>query len=128
MLGTRNNQGKNKWSLICWPTLIPLVKVLEFGALKYEKDNWKKGLPVTEIMESCLRHLFAFMEGEDTDTESGESHLGHAMCNLMFATYMLMFKPELDNRKKDESLRKPSHVDDKVKSGDSWSQHEHPWG
>jgi hypothetical protein len=94
----RYNVGKLKWSYIHWPSMEELVKVLMYGANKYAPNNWKKGLSMSEISESLLRHLFAFMEGEDTDPESGESHIGHIMCNVMFMNYVYKFKPEFDDR------------------------------
>lgn len=71
------------------------LKMIRSGA-----DQWKEGLSVTECTESLLRHVFAFKEGENTDPESGLSHLGHAACNIMFLTYYMLFKPEFDDRSK----------------------------
>lgn len=82
--GTRKNSGKPKFSLIDLQSLEPCARVLEFGAKKYERDNWKKGLVVTEILDSMLRHIAALRAGELIDPESGESHLGHIQCNAMF--------------------------------------------
>ena len=84
---TRYNQGKAKWGLVHYKSLIPLVKVLEFGANKYDADNWKKGLDKKEILESMMRHLIALMDGELNDPESQELHIGHIMCNAMFWSY-----------------------------------------
>ena len=55
MSGLRYNTGKLKWSLVDYPSLEPLVKVLEFGAEKYSVDNWKQGLQTKEIIESINR-------------------------------------------------------------------------
>ena len=85
--GDRFNEGKPRWSLVDWNSMIPLVRVLEFGAKKYSDDNWKKGLDKKEILESMMRHLMALMDGEDIDPESGEHHMGHIMCNTMFYSY-----------------------------------------
>lgn len=79
--------------------LIELAKVLEYGAKKYSKDNWKKGLPYTEVIDSLTRHLLAFKDGEDVDPESGCLHLGHVAANTMFLTYYLLKGDEsLDDR------------------------------
>lgn len=94
----RYNSGKLQWTQIDFNSLEELVKVLEYGAKKYGKDNWKKGLPITEIAESLLRHLFAFLDGEDNDKESGESHIGHIMANAMFMNYVHKNKPHFDDR------------------------------
>ena len=100
-VGDRKNTGKLHWSLVSWQALEPMVKVLEFGTLKYSADNWKKGLSWRETSESLLRHLMAFMRGEDNDPESGLGHVGHILCNGMFLSYMVLFRPDLDDRLKD---------------------------
>lgn len=96
----RFNTDKPKWSLVDFKSLEPMVNVLEFGAKKYSAHQWKIGLPTTEICESLLRHIFAYMNGENNDKDSGLPHIGHAMCNLMFLQYMMDNKPEFDDRVK----------------------------
>lgn len=100
-LASRFNTGKSKWSLVDMDALEPMVKVLEFGAQKYEANNWKKGLPFTQILDSLLRHTQAIMRGEDIDQESGLPHIGHIMCNAMFLSYMAQFRNDMDDRFKD---------------------------
>jgi hypothetical protein len=95
----RYNNGKPQWSLVDFDSLEGLVHVLEYGARKYAKDNWKKGMPVTQVSESLMRHLFAFLRGEDVDPESGCRHISHVMCNTMFLEYILREKPHYDDRK-----------------------------
>lgn len=99
-LGDRNNKGKLRWSLVDMKTLEGLVKVLMMGAEKYSDFNWQKGLPINEVYESLMRHLVSFMDGEDNDTESGLSHLDHALCNIYFMKWFMDNKPEMDNRRK----------------------------
>jgi hypothetical protein len=94
----RYNQGKLKWSLVDWKSLEGLVRVLEMGSKKYAPYNWTKGMPVTEVSESLLRHMFAFLEGEDYDKESLELHLSHVLCNAMFLIHIMREKPEFDDR------------------------------
>jgi len=101
-LGDRFNEGKRKWSLVPFKALEPMVNVLEYGAIKYAPYNWIKGLPYTEIVESLLRHTYAFLEGEDIDPESGLSHIGHMQCNTLFLSWMIQNRPDLDNRYKKE--------------------------
>lgn len=94
----RYNKKKHKWSLVPFSALEGMVRVLEFGAEKYEIDNWKKGLPYTEVCESLMRHLFAFLEGEDNDYESGLHHVDHLLANALFLSWLIENKPEMDNR------------------------------
>lgn len=99
MAADRFNEGKLKWSLIDFESFEDMVRVLEFGTEKYGVDNWKKGLPTKEIVESMLRHTFAYLNGENLDPESGFSHIAHIQCNAMYLAYMNKHKPEFDNRK-----------------------------
>lgn len=103
-IGARFNTGKLKWSLVSWKALAPMVRVLMFGAEKYDDHNWKKGFKYTEVTESLQRHLNAFIEGENDDPESKLSHVGHILCNAMFLSYMSLFRKDMDDRYIDENL------------------------
>jgi hypothetical protein len=85
----RFNEGKAQWSLVHFNSLIPFVRVLEFGAQKYDRDNWMKDMELNKILDSAQRHLAAMMDGEELDQESGLPHAGHVMCNMMFYVYHL---------------------------------------
>lgn len=98
-IGSRFNTGKTQWGLVDFSALEGMVKVLEFGAQKYGIGNWQKGLTTVSIIESLLRHLFAYLKGEDIDSETGLKHVDHALCNAMFLAYMEKNKKEMDNRK-----------------------------
>jgi hypothetical protein len=87
MKADRYNEGKPKWSLVHFESLIPMVRVLEKGAEKYSIDNWKKDMELSEIQNSMMRHLAAIMDGETHDKETGELHMGHIMSNAMFWNY-----------------------------------------
>lgn len=89
----RGNVGKPRWSLLALEVFEPVVRVLMFGAKKYAAWNFTsgKGLSWTETGECMQRHLNAWLRGEDNDPESGESHLGHIGCNLMFLLYYRMY-------------------------------------
>lgn len=88
----RFNEGKPQWSYVHFDSLIPMVRVLEFGALKYAPRNWQKPMDTTKILESMQRHLAALFDGEEVDEESGISHMGHIMCNAMFYNYHIKRK------------------------------------
>lgn len=83
----RYNSGKRQWNLVDYKSLEPMIKVLEFGAEKYSPDNWKKGMPKEQLLNSAMRHLVALMDGEEIDSESGLPHIGHLMCNAMFISF-----------------------------------------
>jgi len=82
----RFDEGKVNWSLVPFSALEGMVRVLEFGAVKYEANNWMSGggFKYTRVLNSLLRHIFSYASGEDVDKESGLSHIWHAQCNLLF--------------------------------------------
>jgi hypothetical protein len=80
----RFNEDKPKFSLIDLKSLELMAEVLEYGAIKYSRDNWKMGLPLSEILDSMMRHIAAIQDGEMIDSESGLSHIGHIQCNALF--------------------------------------------
>ena len=90
----RYNEGKVQWSLVDYKSLEPMVRVLEYGCRKYSKNNWKKGMPASQIIESMLRHTYKLLEGELVDPESGIEHVGHIQCNAMFLAYVLREKAD----------------------------------
>lgn len=91
----RFNSAKPKMSLLDLHSLVPAVQVLEFGMLKYSRNNWKKGLKRSEVIDSLMRHILAMQKGEEIDPESGLSHIGHIQCNAMFLGHPNTIKDEL---------------------------------
>lgn len=84
-LGVKFDKDKPKWNLLPWDELEDVVKVLTFGAKKYAPDNWKFVDDANNrYMDATMRHLVAHQQGEQRDAESGESHIAHAMCCLLF--------------------------------------------
>lgn len=84
-LGVKYDFAKPKWSLLPWDEVEDVVKVLTFGAKKYAPDNWKFVDDAdNRYMDATLRHLVAYRQGERRDAESGESHIAHALCCLLF--------------------------------------------
>lgn len=96
------DQQKTDWSLMPFEAVEEINKVLEFGAKKYAAHNWcdGPGFKYTRVLNSLLRHVFAFLRGEDNDPESGLSHMAHAGCNVLFILYYLKHKDryKLDDR------------------------------
>ena len=98
--GTKNDSGKPRMELLDSLWLTGVARVLTFGATKYAPHNWRAGLQLSRLLGACLRHIFAFLRGEDKDPETGESHLYHASCCLMFAANMVETRPDMDDRYK----------------------------
>lgn len=53
------------------------------GARKYGPYNWReKAVESMTYVNATLRHLYAWIDGEEIDPESGKPHLGLAMASL----------------------------------------------
>lgn len=68
--------------------------VCAYGANKYARGNYRLGAPVTEYLDSTLRHLLACIGGDETDVESDCLHLGLAMWNLWQALDQPAFRDD----------------------------------
>ena len=80
----RYNEGKPDWTLLHYPSLLPAVRVMEFGATKYERLNWQNPCDnPQQHLQSAMRHLLALVGGEEIDQESGCEHSGHIISNMM---------------------------------------------
>lgn len=65
--------------------LIEEAMCMSDGAKKYGPYNWReegKPVTVTVYVAAAMRHLLAFMDGEDLDPDSGHSHLGHLRAGI----------------------------------------------
>ena len=83
--GRKFDQGKPQWSLLPWSALRVVVAVLGFGAQKYAPNQWQDVPEAkTRYADAALRHLTAWMCGEQLDPESKLPHLAHAVCCLLF--------------------------------------------
>jgi hypothetical protein len=71
-------------SMVPKSLMYAVAEVLMFGARKYERHNWRKGMVWSRLIAATLRHIHAFNEGEDLDPESKLNHLHHAACDIAF--------------------------------------------
>ena len=83
----KNDAGKNMLSLIEPQFILLLGEVLTFGAKKYAPNNWQKCEDTSRYKDALLRHIYAYLGGEQLDPESGLPHLGHAAFGLMCLNY-----------------------------------------
>lgn len=98
--GRRFNKGKRRWRNVPMFILRGLIDVGAYGEEKYDTYNFLKGLPVSDTLDSAMRHIDAFQDPDqsDYDEESGLHHLFHAAWNLLIIPYHTMKRPELDDR------------------------------
>ena len=84
MTGNKDDAGKPGMHLLPPESLLAITRVLDIGAQKYGPDNWRSGMAWSRYYAALLRHMTAWWAGEDTDPETGLSHLAHAGCCAMF--------------------------------------------
>ena len=84
-VGKKYDTGKAPVGLLPASAVTATANVLAFGAKKYGRHQWRGGKDWTRDTDAALRHIFAWVDGQTKDPESGENHLAHAICCLMFA-------------------------------------------
>ena len=101
MEGVKYDGEKPKMHLLPPKAILEVAKVLTYGAQKYDEENWRKVPDLqTRYSSAALRHIFAHLDGEEVDEESGLDHLAHAMCCLLFK-----LEDQLNGEGEEESAR-----------------------
>lgn len=101
MTGKKFDTNKPDLSLLPFESLIEVSKVLDYGKKKYDAHNWRGGFNWTRLSSAVLRHLFAWIMGEDKDPETGLSHLSHAACGILFLISFEIKSVGIDDRYKE---------------------------
>jgi hypothetical protein len=71
-------------SVVSRPVLGEIALGMLEGALKYGRHNYRAiGVRASVYYDAAHRHLDAWWEGEDTDPDSGLSHVTKAICTLV---------------------------------------------
>ncbi|MEM6902539.1 MAG: dATP/dGTP diphosphohydrolase domain-containing protein [Pseudomonadota bacterium] len=102
--GVKHDDGKLPWHLLPIDALEEVVKVLQFGAAKYTANNWRGGMQWSRLIRAASGHIFAYYRGEDSDPETGYSHLAHAVCCLLFLLSLRRLYPQGDDRAEHQGL------------------------
>ena len=84
--------GKGRFDLLPPKAIKRLAQHFENGAVKYGDRNWEKGININCYIDSGLRHIFAYLDGNND-----EDHLAASVWNLMCAIQTEIEKPEMQN-------------------------------
>ena len=105
-MGPKENKEKPRMSVLPMDILQELLlPALEEGEIKYYRNSYREGFKVSEVMDSCQRHLTEFFYlKNDYDQESidrfgiKKHHLGGAMANILFMYISWRMGGEHDDR------------------------------
>ena len=80
----RFSEGKIRHDLIPPWVIDEIAKVYTYGTIKYDDDNWRKGLRWKKhVIGPLHRHLNKWLRGEKIDTESNCHHLAMVIWQCM---------------------------------------------
>ncbi len=114
--GAKLDQGKSRIDLIPPEFILALGDVLGDACSpgpdgtppKYDERNWELGFDWGRAYAAAQRHLLAWAMGEDTNPDTGLSHLAHAATNMAF---LIAFA----RRGVGRDDRSPHYLQDRVK-------------
>jgi len=87
-----------RYDLISPIGLEAVARTCAEGAAKYSDFNWEAGMPVHDLLNHALRHIYRYLAGDRS-----EDHLPHAAWGLLAAIHSEALWPELN----DGTLRGP---------------------
>ena len=99
------------------PSMIPPVfiegvtQVLMFGARKYARGNWMRGMSYTDVLDAIKTHTLAIERGEDIDTDSNLPHIYHIGCGLAFLSWYQYGPRAAEYAKFDDRMFKATGAD-----------------
>lgn len=83
---------KPEFGLLPFRALERVAMQYKRGLKKYGRNNWRKGMPLSRVTESLLRHAIAWKEGDD-----GEDHLAAVVFNALAIMEYQRLYPDLDD-------------------------------
>lgn len=96
----RDSGGKGRMDLLPMCALLRVSKHMEntispdpiTGVAHYPERDWEKGLPMHTMLDSAMRHLVKYMDGQHD-----EDHLCAATTNLLMAMWTEEKRPEMQD-------------------------------
>ena len=81
-----------RYDLISPIGLEAVARTCAEGAAKYSDYNWEAGMPVGDLLNHALRHIYKYLGGDRS-----EDHLPHAAWGLLAAIHSEALWPELND-------------------------------
>lgn len=113
---SKDSRGKPELAVLPLAGLSETAAALSYGEnSKYGRDDYYKGnLDSRLLVSAAIRHLYSYWSGEDKDSESGVSHLGHAAANCFMLLAQEAEGTLLDGRRKREKTLSTSATQSKL--------------
>lgn len=90
---------KVPFHILPWPVIGELAIGMLEGGCKYGSHNYRViGVRASVYFSATMRHLTAWLEGEDIDPESGLSHISKAMTSLLVLRDAMIRGKMVDDR------------------------------
>ena len=80
-----------RYDLISPIGLEAVARTCAEGAAKYSDYNWEAGMPVHDLLNHAIRHIYRYLAGDRS-----EDHLPHAAWGLLAAIHSEAMWPELN--------------------------------
>ena len=108
---SKNDSEKADLSLIPRVALEAAARAFMVGEKKYGRYNFYKGHDASQLIAALLRHATAWMEGEETDPQDGQHHLGSVIACAAMILQQQKLGTLKDNRFKFEITLDTSNID-----------------
>lgn len=82
-----------RYDLISPIGIAALARTYAEGAEKFGQFNWENGMPVTDLLNHAIAHLYKFLGGDRS-----EEHLAHAAWNILGAIHSVEMWPHLNDK------------------------------
>jgi len=99
---SKHDSEKADLSLIPRVALEAAARAFMVGEKKYGRYNFYKGHDASQLIAALLRHATAWMEGEETDPQDGQHHLGSVIACAAMVLQQQKLGTLKDNRFKGE--------------------------
>lgn len=83
---------ETRYDLISPIGLEALARTYAEGAAKFGAFNWENGMPVNDLLNHAIAHVYKFLSGDRS-----EDHLAHAAWNLLGAIHSMEKWPHLND-------------------------------
>ena len=102
---SKNDSAKIDLSLVPKEAIEAAAKALQVGEKKYGRYNYYKGHKASQLVAAMMRHLTAWMDGEENDPTDGQPHLGSVIAGAAMILKQQKLNTLKDDRYKESEVK-----------------------